>query len=326
LKGSDVTNTSLTTPLLGGTSTQTIPSGTVITLSVQIDADDVVWESSGNRRIGVASSIVKDGGGNQYIEAWAAMIGSTANRIDKTFDTSFHGRVKGTYTLQGELSLNKAFNLHIQNVTSGTVKVSRPKLEIGNKATDWTPAPEDIETDINNARKTATNYITQIDNTGIKIAPYDKSGNDYLQLNSDAISMYRNNIETLRIEDSTIRVGKANEAHFSLTSSRLTGYGDNNNVYFDVGKGSNTTIQLFYGNGDRTAFEMGPLVKEIVSVKKENNTLTQGTDYTIDTVSIWYDIYFEQEPALNSTVKVSYESTNKEFIYTVGSSQNITTE
>ena len=173
---------------------------------------------------------------------------------------------------------------------------------------------------------TATNYITQIDNTGIKITPYDKSGNDYLQLNSNAISMYRNNIETLRIEDSAIRIGKDNEAHFSLTSSRLTGYGDNNNVYFDVGKGSNTTIQLFYGNGNRTSFEMGPLVKEIVSVKKENNTLTQGTDYTIDTVSIWYDIYFEQEPALNSTVKVSYESTNKEFIYTVGSSQNITTE
>ena len=200
------------------------------------------------------------------------------------------------------------------------------QLEKGDKATAWTPAPEDIETDINNARKTATNYITQINNTGIKITPYDKSGNDYLQINSNAISMYRNNIETLRIEDSTIRVGKANEAHFSLTSSRLTGYGDNNNVYFDVGKSSNTTIQLFYGDGDRTSFEMGPLVKEIVSVKKENNTLIQGTDYTIDTVSIWYDIYFKQEPALNSTVKVSYESTNKEFIYTVGSSQNITTE
>lgn len=182
------------------------------------------------------------------------------------------------------------------------------------------------------AGMTATSYITYINaNDGIKVHNESDTLN-YLQLNSDAISMYRNrgdginSDEVLRIDDTGIRVGKANEAHFSLTSSRLTGYGDNNNVYFDVGKGSNTTIQLFYGNGDRTSFEMGPLVKEIVSVKKENNTLTQGTDYTIDTVSIWYDIYFEQEPALNSTVEVSYESTNKEFIYTVGSSQNITTE
>lgn len=182
------------------------------------------------------------------------------------------------------------------------------------------------------AGMTATSYITYINaNDGIKVHNESDMLN-YLQLNSDAISMYRNrgdginSDEVLRIDDTGIRVGKANEAHFSLTSSRLTGYGDNNNVYFDVGKSSNTTIQLFYGDGDRTSFEMGPLVKEIVSVKKENNTLIQGTDYTIDTVSIWYDIYFKQEPALNSTVKVSYESTNKEFIYTVGSSQNITTE
>jgi len=169
LKGSDVTNTSLTTPLLGGTSTQVIPSGTVITLSVQVDADDVVWASSGNRRIGVASSIVKDGGGNQYIEAWAAMTGRTGTGIDKTFDTSFHGRVKSTYTLQGELPLDKAFSLYVQSVTSGTVSVSRPKLEIGNKATDWTPAPEDVETDIGEAKKVATNYLS-MDSTGIMVA------------------------------------------------------------------------------------------------------------------------------------------------------------
>lgn len=169
LKGSDVTNTSLTTPLLGGTSTQVIPSGTVITLSVQVDADDVVWGSSGNKRIGVASSIVKDSGGNQYIEAWAAMTGRTGTGIDKTFDTSFHGRVKSTYTLQGELPLDKAFNLYVQSVTSGTVSVSRPKLEIGNKATDWTPAPEDVDADIEDARKVATNYLA-VDNTGIMVA------------------------------------------------------------------------------------------------------------------------------------------------------------
>ena len=164
LKGSDVTNTSLTTSLLGGTSTQVIPSGTVITLSVQIDADDVVWASSGNRRIGVASSIVKDGGGNQYIEAWAAMTGRTGTGIDKTFDTSFHGRVKSTYTLQGELPLDKAFNLHTQSVTSGTVKVSRPKLEIGNKATDWTPAPEDINEAIDNINAIGINLIPLSEN------------------------------------------------------------------------------------------------------------------------------------------------------------------
>lgn len=189
------------------------------------------------------------------------------------------------------------------------------------------------------AGMTATSYITYINaNDGIKVHNESDMLN-YLQLNSDAISMYRNrgdginSDEVLRIDDTGIRVGKANEAHFSLTSSRLTGYGNNNNIYFDVGQGDNTAIQLFYGNGDRTAFEMGPLVKGtsqfpkgIKSVKKDGNTLTETTDYTIQSTSIWYDIYFEEEPAAYSTVTIEYISAYKELLYTVGSSQNITTE
>ena len=59
------------------------------------------------------------------------------------------------------------------------------------------------------AKNTAVNYITDIDsNKGITIKPADTSGNDYLQINSSAINFYRNNVETLKIEDSAIRVGK----------------------------------------------------------------------------------------------------------------------
>lgn len=161
LKNSNVVNTSLSDSSIGGTATRTIPSGAVITLSVQVDADDVVWKSSGNRRIGVASSITKDGGGTQYIEAWAAMTGYTSTGVDKTFDTSFHGRVKSTYTLQGELPLDKVFTLYIQNITSGTISVSKPKLEIGNKATDWTPAPEDTQENINTVSTVANTALNQ---------------------------------------------------------------------------------------------------------------------------------------------------------------------
>ena len=66
-------------------------------------------------------------------------------------------------------------------------------------------------------------------------------------------------------------------------------------------------------------------IKGIKSIKKDGNTLIEGTDYAINTVSIWYDIYFQEEPTLYSTVTIEYKSAYKEFIYTVGSSQNITT-
>ena len=38
----------------------------------------------------------------------------------------------------------------------GTFKLGRPKLELGNIATDWTPAPEDVDADINSANNAAS--------------------------------------------------------------------------------------------------------------------------------------------------------------------------
>ena len=84
---------------------------------------------------------------------------------------------------------------------------------------------------------TATSYITQIDNTGIKITPSDQSENNYLQLDTYAISMYRANIETLRIDDDNIRIGKvgtgnrnvyitSNAVQIRNNTTTLASYGD----------------------------------------------------------------------------------------------------
>ena len=44
-----------------------------------------------------------------------------------------------------------------------------PKIEIGDKATDWTPAPEDVDEEIKNAATTATNYIHSDDTNGLVV-------------------------------------------------------------------------------------------------------------------------------------------------------------
>ena len=62
-----------------------------------------------------------------------------------------------------------------------------------------------------NAAKTATSYITYVNATdGIKVHNANNTSN-YLQINSSAINFYRNNVETLKIENSAIRVGKIGE-------------------------------------------------------------------------------------------------------------------
>ena len=152
-----------------------IPIGTTVTLSCYFYENTV---SDGNRYIYYAAT-----------PGWR----------NKRVPANYVGLWQETFTLTEELTV-LCPEYDLRNSTGGQWVVSPLKLEIGNKATAWSPAPEDID---------VHKYITDIDsNKGITIKPADTSGNDYLQMNSSAINFYRNNVETLKIEDSAIRVGK----------------------------------------------------------------------------------------------------------------------
>ena len=95
------------------------------------------------------------------------------------------------------------------NVNDTCVFVA-PKLEYGNKATAWTPAPEDLAA-------TATNYITKIDERGITIHPEDPTSRNYLQINSDGISI--NTIKgTIAQYGESIRLGDSS-TYLEITSN-----------------------------------------------------------------------------------------------------------
>lgn len=96
----------------------------------------------------------------------------------------------------------------------GTVDVTfKIKLEKGNKATDWTPAPEDVDAGIDNAAKVATNYLhydstdglvlgnkesgswvgyrTQIDNDSFNVL--DENGNIIASYGSNEVELGKGN-------------------------------------------------------------------------------------------------------------------------------------
>ena len=52
----------------------------------------------------------------------------------------------------------------INNRQTGNVCIAGPKFEIGNKATDWTPAPEDIDSDIQDVNEIASNAQSTANN------------------------------------------------------------------------------------------------------------------------------------------------------------------
>lgn len=91
-----------------------------------------------------------------------------------------------------------ASHIDVANITIGQSQVTNLTSALAGKAS--TSAAND-------AAKTATNYITTVTNAGIKI--HDSADvTDYLQINSSYIGIFRNSVETLKIEDSALRVGK----------------------------------------------------------------------------------------------------------------------
>ena len=95
----------------------------------------------------------------------------------------------------------------------------RIKFEKGNKATDWSPAPEDVEADISEAAQTATNYITTIDaNNGIKIANTSpSSATTYLHLASSFLDFIRGGVSMLKawVDGTTAKIRVGAESGFN---------------------------------------------------------------------------------------------------------------
>lgn len=118
-------------------------SNMVFTVSVQVDYDNVI-SLSGSKRLGIEliAIEVKSDGTNvtRFFGVWR----------NPTVGESFHGRISATFDMRG-VTLKSIYTpnhwgqgLYIQGITATNVSVSNPKIEIGNIATDWTPAPEDV--------------------------------------------------------------------------------------------------------------------------------------------------------------------------------------
>ena len=165
-----------------------IPIGTTITLSCYFYENTV---SDGNRYIYYA---VTPGWRNKRVPA------------------NYVGLWQETFTLTEELTV-LCPEYDLRNSTGGQWVVSPLKLEIGNKATAWSPAPEDLD---------VHKYVTDIDsNKGITIKPSNSSGNDYLQINSSAITTYKNNTDVMSLGNNSFRMGTASGKHTTVDSNGL---------------------------------------------------------------------------------------------------------
>ncbi len=128
-------------------------------------------------------------------------------------DTNTSGHVENTVTLHRSSNATTATGISCRlDDLTGFITFSNFKLEIGNKATDWTPAPEDVQQGIddaqdtaNNAQNTATNNTNtvnqvkselQILSNSISTLVTDKNGGSLMTQTPDGWTFSIGNIQS----------------------------------------------------------------------------------------------------------------------------------
>lgn len=109
----------------------------VLTLSadIEIEGNPNTAYAVANRA-GVSTRLVYTDGSTQWFEIWQSV-------------ENYKGRMVRTFNIPNGKTLANINVCNIQTRLQATkVIVGRPKLEKGNVATDWTPAPEDVNVDL----------------------------------------------------------------------------------------------------------------------------------------------------------------------------------
>ena len=186
-----------------------------ITLSVDLMCNNLISEG----RLGIEFLIKYTDNTFQYFNVWRWI-----NTRD--IGTSFSERIVNV--IQNEHKGKKIkeispLGLHIQ-CSAESIKISNPKLEIGNKPTDWTPAPEDIE---NKVADIQTDLTTAINNAKAQIEAEKRN----IENSNTRIQKLENKTQIFsdtQIDGNVVATGTMIVGNTQGTKAGITGVGDGN--------------------------------------------------------------------------------------------------
>lgn len=124
-------------------------TGKTVTVSLDLEFEDL----SGGNRVGYEMALAFEDGSTQYIGCWY-YVGSSPK--------TFNGRISSVWNVRQGRIINIHYSgLYIQ-CNGKRIKIGRPKIELGNKATDWSPAPEDLNQSIADNIKIVDSKISDV--------------------------------------------------------------------------------------------------------------------------------------------------------------------
>lgn len=160
--------------------------GKTLTLSLWVKYENVTAGENYYNVLNIGKSsatyTLEDGTTTSF---WPIIVG-TSNGFSGTSDWI---RLTGSYTFRSDVAsvtLNRLW-IGLESASTGEVWVTGIKLEYGNKATDWTPAPEDMATtvEVENAQTAANDAKAAADATEARVTV---SESEIKQI-SDSIAM-----------------------------------------------------------------------------------------------------------------------------------------
>lgn len=111
-----------------------VVKGKQIVISFDIDVKNAVVKSDYKNRAGVSLTFIKNDDTRFYAEAWY-----TPN----IYGDSFKGRVYGVVTVPDDVVGGATTAGLFNQINADQIRLSRPKISVGNTKDDWTSAPED---------------------------------------------------------------------------------------------------------------------------------------------------------------------------------------
>lgn len=233
------------------------------TITISIDIDAVNLSAGSQSRLGCEFTVVFTDGTKQYIGVWYYI----------NQGVTFKGRKSETVKIDDK-PISGVGNLYLySNLCNGDKRtVEFPKIEFGNKATDWTPAPEDVDQAI-------SDVITTTD-TKISKAKSD------IKIETDKIAL---NVSNLTTKTSTIETqlgDKATKAEVKTVSDKAASIEANlNGITQRVSSTESTvrshTTQIGAVDGKiNTAKTDAISTASADATTKANNALKDGKAYT----------------------------------------------
>ena len=127
--------------------------------------------------------------------------------------------------------------------TAKTLTIRAVKMETGSVATDWSPNPTLVDNDITSAATTASNYITKIDNNGIKVHADNNTATDYTQIDANGMEVFKSSTSIAKFGEVT-RIGKASKSFTEIGVDS-----NSNNGYIDFYNSSIRMAHIGYESG-----------------------------------------------------------------------------